>query len=163
VQVIEALGARFGYTMNKKGYKVLPAAVRVIQGDGINIGSLPLILHNLLAAGWSADNLSFGMGGGLGQQVNRDTQKFALKANAICVNGEWRDVFKDPVTDPGKQSKKGVLSLIRSNGIGASRWSTIRRSDLKPGQIDHLEPVWSNGELLQDHTLDQIRARTELV
>jgi nicotinamide phosphoribosyltransferase len=161
VQVIQALGERFGYTVNTRGYRVLPSAVRVIQGDGITVQSLPLILNNLLQAGWSADNLAFGMGAGLAQKVDRDTLRFAMKANAICVNGEWRDVFKDPVTDPGKQSKRGILSVTRSGGIGYSRWRTTRRDALHVGETDYLTPVWRNGELLVDHTLTDIRARSQ--
>jgi nicotinamide phosphoribosyltransferase len=161
VQVVEALGARFGHTVNRRGYKVLPSAVRVIQGDGITVDSVPIILKNLLAAGWSVDNLAFGMGGGLLQQVNRDTMKFAQKANAMCVNGEWRDVFKDPITDPGKQSKRGILSLTRSGGIGSSRWSTVRRDSLHSGEAEYLKPVWQNGELLSETTLEQVRQNSQ--
>lgn len=159
IQVIELLGERFGFEVNAKGYKVLPSSVRVIQGDGITINSIPQILDNLLSAGWSADNLAFGMGGGLGQKIDRDTMKFAMKANAMKINGEWQDVFKDPVTDPGKTSKKGVLSLVRSSGIGNSRWKTIRRSDLVPGERDQLMKVYEMGELLVDQTFEEIRAR----
>lgn len=162
VRTIELLGERFGFETNHKGYKVLPNCVRVIQGDGITVNSIPQILSNLLAAGWSADNLAFGMGGGLLQQVNRDTMRFAMKANAMCINGEWLDVFKDPVTDPGKTSKRGVLSLVRSNGIGSSRWSTIRRSNLAAGQVDLLRKVWENGNLLIDDTFDRIRERSNI-
>lgn len=160
IQVMDLLGEKFGFTVNRKGYKVLPSSVRVIQGDGINIHSIPLLLENMLAAGWSMDNLALGMGGGLLQQVNRDTMKFAMKANAMQINGEWVDVFKDPITDPGKQSKKGILSLVRSGGIGASGWRTIRRSDLRDGETDQLKVVYKNGELREDYTLDEIRTRS---
>ena len=160
IKVIELLGERFGFQVNQKGYKVLPSCVRVIQGDGITVNSIPVILDNLLQAGWSADNLAFGMGGGLLQMVNRDTMKFAMKANAMQIGGEWKAVFKDPITDPGKTSKKGVLSLTRSNGIGSSRWRTIRRSELHTGEVDQLVKVFENGELLVDQTLDQIRQRS---
>ncbi len=160
IQVLDLLGEKFGFTVNRKGYKVLPSAVRVIQGDGINIHSIPLLLENVLKAGWSMDNLALGMGGGLLQQVNRDTMKFAQKANAMQINGEWVDVFKDPITDPGKTSKKGILSLVRSGGIGAHGWRTIRRSELRDGEVDHLKVVYKNGELREDHTLDEIRARS---
>ena len=162
VQVIEALGERFGHTVNNRGYRVLPSAVRVIQGDGITIDSIPHILKNVMQAGWSVDNLAFGMGGGLLQQVNRDTMKFAMKANAMCIGGEWQDVYKDPVTDPGKTSKRGVLSLTRSSGIGNSRWSTVRRAALQIGETEYLQPVWQNGELLVDQTFEQVRAASEL-
>lgn len=49
-------------------------------------------------------------GGALLQQVNRDTCNFAMKCSAICVDGEWRDVYKDPVGDSGKKSKRGRQS-----------------------------------------------------
>jgi nicotinamide phosphoribosyltransferase len=162
VKVVSALGERFGYTVNRKGYKVLPGSVRVIQGDGITVDSIPVILKNLLGAGWSADNLAFGMGGGLLQQVNRDTMKFAMKANAMKIGGEWKDVFKDPVTDPGKTSKKGVLALTRSGGIGYSRWRTLRTGELHTGEINYLRPVYENGELLIDQTFEEVRVRSNM-
>ena len=153
VDVVEALGERFGYTLNSKGFRVLPSCVRVIQGDGITINSLPKILGNLLGRGWSADNMAFGMGGGLLQQVNRDTGKFAMKCSAAEVDGEWIDVFKDPVTDIGKASKKGRLMLTRETG----KWETMR---LGSGfdWATALHTVWQNGVLVRDWTFDEVRA-----
>lgn len=153
VQTVERLGVKFGYTVNTKGFKVLCPSVRVIQGDGITIDSIPVILDNLLSAGWSADNLAFGMGGGLLQQVNRDTQKFAMKASATHVNnGLWIPFKKDPITDSGKLSKEGRFALINVDG----NWKTINLLDWC-GEVNHLETVWENGALLRDQTLDQIR------
>lgn len=160
VRTIQLLGDKFGFTVNRKGYKVLPNCVRVIQGDGITIDSIPIILNNLLDAGWSADNLALGMGGGLLQQVNRDTMKFAMKANAMEIDGVWQDVYKDPITDPGKTSKRGVLSLMQRSGLGSHKWQTVRRDRLMPGEQDQLREVFRNGELLVDDTLDAIRARS---
>jgi nicotinamide phosphoribosyltransferase len=48
------------------------------------------------------------------QQLNRDTHKFAFKCSAIDRNGVWHDVYKDPITDTGKRSKRGRLGLVRS-------------------------------------------------
>lgn len=112
---IQLLDEKFGSTINEKGYKVLNT-VRVIQGDGINQESITEILENLKSLGYSADNIAFGMGGALLQQIDRDTQKFAMKCSAIVVNGETRDVFKDPVTDPGKRSKAGFVRACWENG-----------------------------------------------
>ena len=154
VQTVERLGAKFGYTVNTKGFKVLCPSVRVIQGDGITIDSIPVILENLLRTGWSADNLAFGMGGGLLQQVNRDTQKFAMKASATHVNsGAWTPFKKDPITDSGKLSKEGRFALINVNGHG---FKTINLLDWR-GEQNYLETVWENGALLREQTLDQIR------
>lgn len=161
VDVIDALGERFGHTTNSKGFKVLPGCVRVIQGDGITIESLPVILENLTARGWSADNIAFGMGGGLLQQVNRDTLKFAMKCSAAEINGEWVDVYKDPVTDPGKRSKRGRVDLWTSGGeyetsVGRpTRWTDRGTDGWRPALID----VFRNGNLLVDHLFDEVRER----
>ncbi len=153
---LERLMAKFGFSTNSKGYKVLPPCVRVIQGDGIDLDSLEAILVEMQRRGLSADNIAFGMGGALLQQCNRDTQKFAMKASAACVNGTWRDVYKDPATDPGKRSKRGQLALVR-NADGSVE--TIRRDELGD-RINELQPVYRNGELLRSDSLAAIRART---
>lgn len=157
IECIKLLGEKFGFTLNSKGYKVLPSCVRVIQGDGITATSLPRILEALLNEGWSADNLAFGMGGGLLQQVNRDTLKFAMKCSAVRINGVWKDVFKDPVTDPGKTSKKGHLMLTRERG----QWETMRKNS-GFDWANVLTPVYENGELLREHSFDDVRARSNL-
>jgi nicotinamide phosphoribosyltransferase len=156
-EVITKLDAKFGSVVNKKGYKVLNH-VRCIQGDGITAESIPVILKNLNDAGYSTDNLALGMGGGLTQMVNRDTLRFAQKASAICIEGEWRDIFKNPITDPGKTSKKGRLALIRKN----DKYETVKIEDMN-GAADILQPVWKNGELLVDHTFAEVRARSNQV
>ena len=110
LKLIEILGGRFGYTFNDKGFRVLKN-VRLIQGDGVTELSITSILGAFKALGWSADNIVFGCGGYLLQDLNRDTQKFAMKCSAIRVNGEWRNVQKDPITDQGKRSKVGLVKL----------------------------------------------------
>ena len=81
--------------------------MRVIWGDGIDYEMICTILSTLANAGWSADSIAFGSGGGLLQKLNRDTQKCAFKCSAITVDGVEREVFKDPITDKGKAPKKG--------------------------------------------------------
>jgi nicotinamide phosphoribosyltransferase len=108
---IERLMRVFGCSVNNKGYRVLPAFVRVIQGDGINLASIDAILKCLKDHNISAENIAFGMGGELLQKIDRDTQHFAMKASAAKVKGLWRDVYKAPVTDTGKASKKGRWPL----------------------------------------------------
>lgn len=109
---LETLGEIFGYETNSKGYKVLNKHCRIIQGDGIDgpevIGR---VLTVMKARGWAAENIAFGMGGGLLQMVNRDTCKWAMKMSAIKINGVWKDVFKCPKGAEWKASKKGQLKL----------------------------------------------------
>lgn len=162
LDVIEKLMDRFGYTVNSKGYKVLPDQVRVIQGDGMNIDSIKQLISNALNRGISIDNFAMGMGGGLLQKVDRDTMKYAMKANAIEVDGEWRDVFKDPITDQGKKSKRGRLALVKRDG----EFVTIRRDELVSGahgaEQNFLRPVYENGTLLIDEDLSAIRERATI-
>jgi nicotinamide phosphoribosyltransferase len=150
VDSLKRLDAKYGSVINSKGYKVLHN-VRVIQGDGIKLESLPVIINAVLEAGYSLDNVAFGMGGGLLQQVNRDTQKFAMKCSAIRVNGEWRDVYKDPVTDSGKRSKRGRLALIR----GEWDFRTVRWAE---GVDDCMRVVYHNGELINTLTFEEVRS-----
>lgn len=157
LKCLELLESKFGSTINEKGYKVLNN-VRVIQGDGINQDSIREILATFIDAGFSADNVAFGMGGALLQQINRDTQKFAMKASAAKINGTWIDVYKDPVTDSGKVSKKGRLNTVK-NEIGeivTESWiDSINEEHFTP----LMRPVWENGKLLVDDTLEAIRER----
>ena len=145
------LESKFGSVVNNKGYRVLNN-VRIIQGDGIDHETIRKILWQLDAAGFSADNVAFGQGGALLQQLNRDTCKFAMKCSAIKINGEWRDVYKDPVTDTGKRSKKGRLVLIRENG----KWETIH-ANTGYDWADALHTVFLNGEVTKEHTFDEVR------
>jgi nicotinamide phosphoribosyltransferase len=154
IDVIESLGKSYGYKVNSKGYMVLNSPVRVIQGDGITVDSVPEIIHNLLYRGWSMENLTFGQGGGLLQKVNRDTFMFAQKASAGCVNGIWRDINKDPATDHLKKSKKGRLMLTRETG----HWETM---NIHTGfdWANVLQTVYCDGELLVDEKFSEIRER----
>jgi nicotinamide phosphoribosyltransferase len=150
-RLVEILGNKFGYTVNSKGYKVLNN-VRLIQGDGVNQRTIHNILGHFKVYGWSADNISFGIGGALLQQLDRDTQKFAMKCSAARVNGEWRDVFKDPVTDSGKTSKRGKVTLYK-DGKGGYFTDLEGRSE-----EEALVTVFKDGELFNELTFEQIRA-----
>jgi nicotinamide phosphoribosyltransferase len=134
--------------------------VRVIQGDGINDQSIDRIYHDAADAGFSADNVAFGMGGGLLQQCNRDTNRFAFKCSAIEVDGVIRTVFKQPKGDEGKRSKRGLVDLV-DNGPDDGSYQTIAY-DREEGPSKHsaLVTVFENGEILQEWTFDECRART---
>ena len=160
------LDEAFGSTVNKKGFKVLNH-VRLIQGDGVNPTSIRAILERITRAGYAADNIAFGMGGALLQGINRDTQKFALKCCAARINGAWIDVFKAPVTDPGKLSKRGRLTLLHHKEFGTYRTvqipDTVKNvEDLKPndGWEHAMVTVYEDGRLVRDWTFAEVRARS---
>ena len=154
LRVANILAKRFGTTTNSRGFRVLNH-VRIIQGDGINLDSLRNCLSTLYHNGFAADNIAFGMGGGLLQQVNRDTLRFAMKCSAMEVQGQWRDVYKQPVGDSTKASKKGHFALVERGG----QISTLSREAGKSIGDDLLQPVFRNGELLRDSAFDEIRVR----
>jgi nicotinamide phosphoribosyltransferase len=144
VDVVVLLDEKFGHTVNSKGFKVLNH-VRVLQGDGINQNSINTIMERLIALGYSITNIAFGMGGALLQAPNRDTMGFAIKASAAKINGEWTEVFKDPITDTGKRSKKGRLALIVKDG----EYQTINEDalvgDLAYPGVNKLVTVYEDG------------------
>jgi nicotinamide phosphoribosyltransferase len=154
VKCLNILGEKFGFSYNDKRYKVLNPKVRLIQGDGIDFEETRKILASMKQEGWSADNIAFGMGGGLLQKVNRDTQKFAFKCSSALVNGNERDVFKSPITDSGKRSKKGLLSLIPDG----KNFKTV--SGDKPNDV--LQTVYENGKLVKEYNFDEVRKNAEI-
>ena len=145
---------KIGMKKNLKGYKVLPPYFGIIQGDGINYESLKEILHEVVGHGYSASNISFGMGGGLLQQVNRDTAKFAFKCASAFIHEDWVDVMKDPATDPGKRSKAGHQALITEGYGEGFGFKTVRG----PRKDDLLQVVYEKGTLLKTYTMDDLRA-----
>ena len=161
LKVALLLEKAFGSTINEKGYKVLNH-VRIIQGDGIEEESIVEILEALTTYKFSAENVFYGMGGGLLQQCDRDWLEFAMKASAAEVEHNWRDVFKDPVTSKAKHSKKGRLELYRDLRTG--EFITGREAHGADAKYElMLETVWEDGKLLRDHTFDEVRANSEKV
>jgi nicotinamide phosphoribosyltransferase len=155
--VLEILGDKFGYSVNKRGFKVLNPKVRIIQGDGISLEMIDTILGRMRILGWSVDNIAFGSGGNLLQKHDRDEQKFAFKCSAVVKNGEVREVFKQPATDPGKHSKKGFLDLIQHEDGTYETLQGVDPSVSHPQSV--LRTVFENGKVLVDENLDTIRAR----
>jgi nicotinamide phosphoribosyltransferase len=155
VWIIESLWKNFGGTVNSKGYKVINPKVRVLWGDGIDIDGIEKILIAVDTAGFATENIAcFGMGGGLLQKVNRDTQRCAFKSSAQCRNGVWYDIFKNP-KDATKASKKGKLKLTKING----EFVTVIENE--PGE-DYLKVVFENGELVKFVDFDTIRKNAAL-
>ena len=155
VRTVKTLWEAFGGTVNAKGYRVLDPHVRVIQGDGMTPATIARLIDRLIEEGFAIDNIAFGMGGGLLQQVNRDTLRFAMKANAMRdADGVWHDVAKAPATDPCKASKAGRQAVV----LEAGRMVT-RRMEQVGDANNLLRPVWRNGTQFVRHSFDELRAR----
>jgi len=158
-RVVNILGQRFGFSENQKGYKVLNPKIRVIQGDGVNYHSIGDILRTLSEDGWSADNIAFGMGGALLQNLTRDTQNFAFKASLAVVGGVDVPVFKKPKTDSGKDSKKGRLALVWNGEKFVTQ--EVARNVITA--FNKLIPVFRDGDLLREYSLKEVIASSERV
>lgn len=165
LKVFDILFEKFGFSINEKGFKVLPSQVRVIQGDGINVDSIRHIYNALKINGISAENLVLGMGGALLQKVDRDTQQFAFKCSYAEVNGEAVDVQKNPIeidahgrlVSSFKKSKAGQLKLILTGGV----YQTVRK-ELEPEAEDQLITVFENGRITCDMRFEEVRERAAL-
>merc|ERR1719356_1694327 len=155
LQVLDKLGSKFEPVKTSTGHKLLPPCIRVVQGDGIDINSLEVILNAMKDNGWAADNLVFGSGGALLQKLHRDTQKCAFKCSYAMVNGQGVDVVKDPITDPGKKSKKGRLTLECEGG----KWTTVTEGKGDPKK-DQMVTIYRDGKLLASHAFADIRTRS---
>ena len=154
VWIIQTLWNSYGGTVNKKGFKLLDPHVRVLWGDGINDEGIRKICQAVTDAGFSMDCIAtFGMGGGLLQKVNRDTQRFAFKSSAQCRNGMWQEIYKMP-SDKSKASKRGKLKLIRTKGAHGNSMTTVNEN--AEGD-DLLETVFENGFLTRFQTFEEIR------
>jgi nicotinamide phosphoribosyltransferase len=155
LKCLQHLEDRVGMTKNMRGFKVLPPYFKLIQGDGINLDSIWEILTTMTQYKYSTSNLAFGMGGGLLQQLDRDTQKWALKCSEITTeSGGAIPVFKNPVTDLGKVSKSGRLSLVLEGGEFKSVPADSTKADI-------LEVVFENGKILREQTFASVRENSE--
>jgi nicotinamide phosphoribosyltransferase len=155
---VSELDSYFGSTVNEKGYKVLHPAVRVIQGDGISIDTIEPILLALTNAGYSADNLTFGSGGGLLQSVTRDTERFAQKASHVVVDGVGKSIRKECETDPTKASLAGRLELVRRNGVVM----TVVEDAVLSTDKKLLNVIYENGKLKNTVNFNKVRKNAAL-
>jgi len=161
LEIFRILFDKFGFTINEKGYRVLPPQIRVIQGDGVNYEAIKNIYKALRENQISAENLVLGMGGALLQKVDRDTQKFALKCSHTVISGKAVNVEKSPtemdangnITESFKKSKAGRLKLVKLDGV----FKTINQDD-RAELADHLQTVFENGELVGEISFEDVRA-----
>jgi nicotinamide phosphoribosyltransferase len=159
--VIRLLDEVFGSTVNSKGYKELNPKVGTIYGDGMYFARIADILGTIKEMGYATTNLVIGVGGILLQQHNRDDLGFAIKATFAVVNGEERELFKDPITDPGKRSHKGLMRLdcvSTSLGSHGTYVTTDRINEVEEKQ-GLLREVYRDGKLLVETSFDEIRSR----
>ncbi len=113
-------------------------------------------MEGLEAKGFASSNVVFGIGSYTYQYNTRDSFGFAMKATFGRVNGEDREIFKNPKTDKGtKRSAKGLLRVELEDGnyvlYDQQTWNQERQGELKT--------VFKDGKLTREQSLTEIRRR----
>jgi nicotinamide phosphoribosyltransferase len=150
----QLLGEIFGTTVNEKGYKVLDTHIGLIYGDSITLERQHQIYSQLEDKGFAATNLVLGIGSYTYQFKSRDSLGFAMKATWCQINGEAKEIFKNPKTDSGmKKSLKGLLQVYHEDGVYKVKDQISKEEE----QQGCLRTVFKNGMLYKTEFLDTIR------
>jgi nicotinamide phosphoribosyltransferase len=153
--VVELLWDVFGGTINEQGYKVLDPHIGVIYGDAITLDRAEQICARLEAKGFASTNVVFGVGSFTYNCNTRDTLGIAVKSTYCEVDGEQREIFKDPITDDGvKKSLKGLIQVYEDNGIKVKDQCSWEEESQ-----GLLQTVFENGKLVRETKLSEIRGR----
>lgn len=164
--VVELLWNVFGGTFNEKGYRVLDPRIGAIYGDSITYERAQEILQRLAQKGFASSNVVFGVGSYTYQYVTRDTYATAIKATHVTINGEGRDIFKDPITDNGtKKSARGRLAVVWDqndedyrlvDSVDKTRTGQSG-ADIAGSDADMMTTVWEDGKFLKEYSFDEVR------
>lgn len=158
--LVQCLWDTFGGTEQKGAsdvmFKVLDSHIGCIYGDSITLERQLDILYRLTCKGFASSNVVLGVGSYTYQYVTRDTHGSAIKATNIVKNGKDVAIFKDPKTDPGKKSAKGLTMVIKGSDGEYHRVDEASRELFESGE-NELKVVFRNGVLLKRWTLAQVR------
>lgn len=152
---VECLWETFGGTVSPQGFKLLDPHIGLIYGDSITIERCKEICQRLENKGFASTNVVFGIGSYTYQYVTRDTFGFAMKATYGEVNGEGREIFKNPKTDDGtKKSAKGMIRIDGENNVITGWADQVSYEEESKGM---LKTVYKDGKLIVDWKLSEIR------
>ena len=156
----------FGGTVNSKGYKVLDPHVKAIYGDSITIQRCEEIYKILIEKGFACSNVALGVGSfsmqcveekGILKPFTRDTFSSCVKATYMEWNQKGYPIFKNPKDGGFKKSQKGLCRVFhKEDGSITFEDGYINENDIKDNL---LEPVFRDGKLLKEESLQQIRKR----
>lgn len=151
---VQCLWEIFGGTVTPSGYRVLDSHVGLIYGDSITLDRAEQIMRRLADNNFASSNVVLGIGSYTYQYATRDTFGFAVKSTYGIVNGEGREIFKDPKTDNGV--KKSARGLLRVDSVNGKYVMSDQQPDMRPCC---LREVFRDGVLLIDDTIADIRQR----
>lgn len=155
--VVQLLWDIFGGSVNSMGYKELDPHIGVLYGESITMKLAQDIFKNLSDKGFASNCVLMGIGSYTYVYNTRDTLGYACKATASIVDGEFREIFKDPVTDSGgmKKSARGYLRVDNINGVFVLKDQCSWEEEMG----GELETVYHNGKIIREWDLSEIRER----
>lgn len=165
---LQVLWEEFGGTVNEAGYLELDSHVGMIYGDSMNFNTIDRMCRRMEETGFATSNIVFGLGsysyqgaivtedhGHIG--ITRDTFGFAYKATAVRINGQLKEIFKDPKTGNGnKKSARGFLRVV-DDGSDRELVQGVSEADEQNEQNDDmLRTVFLNGNIVNMDTDFQV-------
>jgi nicotinamide phosphoribosyltransferase len=170
--IFQILIDQFGSSVNSKGFKVLHPQIGVLQGDGVVHYRVEEFFKIMSHESYKIDTMMLvvGSGGKNLQAHDRDEQKWAIKATEVDINEETIPIEKNPITDPGKKSKKGDLKLVKKKITEDPMKEWMNFVTLQEGQEGFAEaenvlvPVFENGEILIEYDFEkEVRVNSAVV
>lgn len=157
--LIETLWNIFGGTINEKGYQTLDSHIGAVYGDSITLERAAEIFKRLEAKGFAYDNVVLAMGSYSAQMKSRDSLGFAVKATAGKVNGEYRSLMKDPITDLTKEKKsaKGFLKVVKEDGVYKLQEDVTFDNVFDPD--NELKVIFKDGEIVESNVQNFLQIR----
>ncbi len=153
---IESLWNIFGGTENEAGFKLLLDKIGLIYGDGMYKERIEDINQRLAMKGFASTNWVAGVGSYSYQMVTRDTFGSAVKATYVEVNGEGRNIQKDPETDDGlKKSATGRLATLQ---YASGDLYLVQEATEEQRTLSLLQPVWEDGKFVKAYSYAEVRA-----
>jgi nicotinamide phosphoribosyltransferase len=80
-----------------------------------------------------------------------------MKATYVEVNGEGREIFKDPITDDGTKKSATGLLVVYDNYEGGL--TLIDKASWESEGQGRLKTIYENGKFYNTTTLTQIKER----
>lgn len=168
--LIEVLYEIFGGVSNDIGYKVLDEHIGAIYGDSITLDRAREICQKLKDKGFASTNVVLGVGSYSYAYHTRDTFGQAFKSTyaKFKFNGSHglgykeKLLSKNPKTDDGtKKSQKGLVAVTKEihNLVFIDGLYESEKEQLS--DLDLLKPVFRNGKLLVDQSIEEIRRRVK--
>merc|ERR1719215_1782031 len=110
-------------------------------------------LQAMMEAGWAADNVAFGSGGGLLQKLDRHMQRCQVRcSHAVGEGGKNLEILSNPLALK-EEIHKGVVTVQRSKG----KYFTVSGGKPEKGE---LKVVFQNGVLKEDIIFQDIQRRS---